>query len=104
MIFKKAAPLAELLKPAPVNKITKLQIHYNCGFGNFLTIRGQGAGLTWDSGTTLKNIRDDLWSFEPVLPFTQIEFKILLNDQVYETGENNLLKTGQNLDHTPRFE
>lgn len=82
---------------------TKIKIKYDVGFGNTLTIRGQGAGLSWEKGIPLKNVHRDEWIFETEKTFTEIEFKILINDKIYENGENHLLKHGSHIQYGPIF-
>ena len=82
---------------------TRVVIKYDVGFNNHLTIRGKGANLNWDKGLPLKNIKRDEWVWETDIPFTQCEFKILLNDAAYETGENHRLKAGSSITYTPHF-
>ena len=60
-----------------------------------LAIRGQGAGLSWDKGVALKNLSADEWVWETDASFKDCEFKVLLNDQRYEEGENHRLKKGK---------
>jgi hypothetical protein len=82
---------------------TKIIVTYDCGFHNHLTIRGEGAGLSWHHGTALKNTDKDQWIFEIVCPDLSFEFKILINDQVFEIGENHQIKKGEMKHILPRF-
>lgn len=82
---------------------TRVIIKYDVGFNNALYIRGKGANLSWDHGTPLKNISRDEWVWETDAPFTQCEFKILINDNQFEQGENHLLTAGKSLQLTPAF-
>ena len=82
---------------------TRIAVRYDVGFSNTLSIRGKGANLSWDRGIQLKNVKPDLWVWETEAPFTQIEFKVLVNDQTYEEGENRTLKQGSQVEYTPRF-
>ena len=82
---------------------TKITIKYDAGFGNILTIRGQGANLNWSEGVQLKNVNPDEWTWETEQPFTSCEFKVLLNDHTYEQGHNHQLTKGSHLQYTPKF-
>lgn len=86
-----------------VSSKTQIIIKYDVGFGNALYIRGRGAQLSWDKGIPLKNTHTDEWIWETDIPFTACEFKILLNDQVYEAGDNHPLTQGSHLQYTPAF-
>lgn len=82
---------------------TRITVRYDVGFSNILYLRGKGANLSWDRGVQLKNVKPDLWVWETEAPFSQIEFKVLINDRVYEEGENRTLKSGSQVEYTPRF-
>ncbi len=83
--------------------ITRIVVHYDVGFGNSLYLRGQGANLHWDKGVQLKNTSPSEWVWETNLSFTLAEFKVLVNDKVYELGPNHTLKCGAVAQYTPRF-
>ncbi len=82
---------------------TRLTIKYNVGYPNQLYIRGKGANLSWEKGQPLKNVKADEWVWETDTNFTQCEFKVLINDRCYETGNNHVLKAGSTLWYTPHF-
>jgi hypothetical protein len=80
------------------NKNTKTKIILKCdiGYQNQLFIRGQGANLSWKKGELLKNIKADEWVWETSASFSECEFKVLLNDTIYEIGENHQIHEGAN--------
>lgn len=83
---------------------TRITVNYDVGFNNQLTIRGKGgANLSWDKGIPLKNIKRDEWIFETDAHFSQFEFKILVNDNAYEQGQNHVASWGSNCTFTPHF-
>ncbi len=82
---------------------TKVTIKYDVGFPNQLFIRGKGANLNWDKGQPLKNVKPDEWVWETDTHFTHCEFKVLINDRIYENGDNHHLNAGSNLLYTPHF-
>jgi len=82
---------------------TRLTIKYDVGFSNQLFIRGKGANLSWDKGQLLKNVKPDEWIWECETPFNTCEFKILINDHVYENGDNHQINSGCSLVYTPNF-
>lgn len=88
-----------------IQKSTKSRIiiKFDVGFSNILYLRGKGANLNWDQGIPLKNIKADEWIWETETPFTNCEFKVLINDKQYEIGENHLLKPGATVSYTPNF-
>lgn len=91
------------LSPQTSSGKTKVTIKYNAGFPNQLFIRGKGANLSWEKGQPLKNTKPDEWVWETDTRFSSCEFKILINDTIYETGENHLLNEGANILYTPSF-
>lgn len=82
---------------------TRVTAKYDVGFSNVLYIRGQGAGLNWDKGIPMKNLKADEWVWETDARFTTGEFKVLINDRIYEQGNNHPLKNGSNNQFSPRF-
>src|SRR4030095_2698721 len=82
---------------------TTVAAKIDVGFGNALFIRGQGPGLSWDRGTPL-NCRDDsIWVWSADKAKEKIEFKLLLNDQVWAQGENVTIAAGEKIEVVPRF-
>jgi hypothetical protein len=82
---------------------TRITVKYDVGYSNQLYIRGKGANLSWDKGHPLKNAKADEWVWETDVPFTHCEFKVLINDRVYENGDNHHLNAGSTLLYTPHF-
>ncbi|MBA3816709.1 MAG: hypothetical protein H0X29_09385 [Parachlamydiaceae bacterium] len=82
---------------------TRIVIKFDVGFKNSITIRGKGAGLSWDRGLSLKNTKADEWMWETETPFTTGEFKVLINDTRYELGENHTLRCGASIHYAPKF-
>jgi hypothetical protein len=86
-----------------VHQKTRITVKVDVGFGNQLFIRGKGAHLTWEKGLPLINIKADEWTWETEEVLSQCEFKVLLNDQIYEKGENHLINSGAAVTVTPYF-
>ena len=82
---------------------TKITIKYDVGFPNQLYIRGKGANLSWEKGQALRNTKNDEWVWENESTFSQCEFKVLINDKQYETGENHHITPGSTVIYSPRF-
>lgn len=83
--------------------ITRVTVKFDVGFGNALYIRGKGANLNWNKGTLMKNVKPDEWQWEIDLPFNACEFKVLINDREYESGDNHPLIAGSAIQYTPKF-
>ncbi len=92
-------------KPAVIakKKKTKITVKFDAGFPNNLFIRGRGADLSWDKGIPLNNVQADEWIWETDRPFATCEFKILINDELYEAGDNHVVQCGAQVIYTPRF-
>lgn len=82
---------------------TRVYVKFDAGFGNHLYIRGEGANLSWNKGIQLKNIKADEWVWETSQPFHQCKFKVLINDKIYETGNDRLVNNGSTMSYTPQF-
>jgi hypothetical protein len=67
----------------------RITAHIDVGFGNWLTVRGHGAGLSWNRGISLKNEGPGEWSWESS-GCGKVEFKLLLNDVLWERGDNHI--------------
>lgn len=100
----KRAALNVVKKTArPRVKKTIVIVKYDCGFNNHLSIRGHGANLSWEHGQALENVKGDEWLFETITEDPGVEFKILINDQVFEIGDNHHVKKGEKKEHHPKF-
>lgn len=86
------------------NGSTRIVVKYDVGFTNQLYIRGEGANLNWEKGQPLKNVKADEWVWETDQPFCQCKFKVLVNDRIYECGENHLVTAGASMQYTPHFQ
>jgi hypothetical protein len=83
---------------------TVIIVKCNCGFPNNLYIRGEKIpGLSWTKGILLKNAKVDEWRWETETPFTSGEVKVLINDKVYEKGNNHKIECGTTSTFTPSF-
>jgi hypothetical protein len=103
LIKTKGSPAQVAKKAINQRRGTSVLIRYDAGFPNQLYIRGTGANLSWERGIPLKNLGTDQWIWETDLPLTHCEFKVLINDQIFESGENHTLKEGTHIQYTPRF-
>ncbi len=98
-VKKPAAPKA---KPAVVTASTIIVAAVDVGFGNALTLRGEGAGLSWEKGVALEYNADNKWSVS--LPASgPITFKFLINDTTWSVGEDYSVPSGASVELTPAF-
>jgi hypothetical protein len=104
-IKKPAAPVpvvpAAVAKPKGIRVAITAKV--DVGFGNALYIRGDGAGLSWNKGTLLDCVSNDTWSI--VLPSVDkpLAFKLVLNDEVWSSGEDFNAAPGDTVTVTPAF-
>ena len=83
---------------------TRIVIHCDTGFGNGLTIRGNTSPLRWDFGQRCENKNADTWVFETERPKDgELRFKVLLNDAVWERGEDHRAAVGRETHIFPSF-
>ena len=100
-IAKKAAVKAAVL--APVYQTTTIVAAIDVGFGNTLTLRGEGPGLSWERGVPLECATGDLWTI--TLPGTShpIVCKFLINDATWCIGDDYTVLPGSSVVLSPTF-
>lgn len=85
-------------------KKTRIIIQVDENFENELFLRGEGvSSLSWEKGVELKHDRPDEWVFETEEPFSAGSFKVLIDDQTFEMGENHPLYPGASMRVNPKF-
>ena len=96
----KASPKA---KAKPEAVVTTIVAAIDVGFGNRITLRGEGPGLSWEAGVPLECVADDRWSI--TLPETSqpIICKFLLNDVDWCSGEDYTVLPGSSVVLSPTF-
>ncbi len=94
-------PVKVVRKAVPVS--SKVVIKYDVGFPNQIYIRGNGPGMSWEKGVAMRNVGPDEWVWETSQPFSECEFKVLVNDYSFEEGENHRLSKGESVQYTPHF-
>lgn len=83
---------------------TKIIVQFDAGFSNQIYLRGEGIPeLSWGKGLPLKNVKADEWVWETEVPFKAGQFKILINDQAYELGDNHRIYPGTSIRINPKF-
>lgn len=85
-------------------KKTRIVVQVEEDFPSELYLRGEGvSGLSWEKGVHMKHERPEEWIFETDEPFSTGSFKVLVNDQTYELGENHTLYPGASIRINPKF-
>jgi hypothetical protein len=59
--------------------------------------------LSWDKGTPLECVDATKWVWSTKSAEGTIEFKLLLNDQVWAQGEKMSVAAGESMEATPVF-
>jgi hypothetical protein len=90
-------------KPIANELVTLVKARIDVGLGNALFIRGQGNGLRWDKGQPLKCLAASTWIWSTNQAREKVEFKLLLNDQVWSEGANLVIEPGRQIEVTPSF-
>lgn len=88
-------------KPAAVT--TTIVAAVDVGFGNRLTIRGTGAGLSWDSGIALTCVDGAQWAITLPSGAEPIVCKFLINDETWCAGEDYTVLPGASVVLSPVF-
>jgi hypothetical protein len=84
---------------------TKIIAEVDVGFGNTLYIRGAGCGLSWDKGVAMHNKDAKFWTFEcnKCKCKGNFEYKFLINDEIWCTGDNLVAKCCKKNIASPKF-
>lgn len=102
----KKATKAVAKKPRTKKKIavkTTIAARVDVGFGNNLYIRGEGAGLSWDVGILMRNLSPYEWAWETKSADKPIEYKLLINDEIWANGENQFAQSDETSITAPTF-
>ena len=111
-VKKAVAPKKSTTKKVPVKKTatpkkaasqTSIIARVDVGFGNTLYVRGEGAGLSWEKGTALKNITPYEWGFASKKGSGPVTFKFLINDILWAEGEDLTVAVGGKSVSSPTF-
>lgn len=97
---KKAATKKAIAKKPPLTTVTA---RVDVGFGNNLYIRGEGAGLSWESGVLMDNLSPYEWAFSTAKAKGTVTFKFLINDEVWADGDNLTVAAGGSSISSPTF-
>ena len=106
-VKKAPAVKAKAAKPKAVAKpavsTTTIVATVDVGFGNSLTIRGSGAGLSWDSGVALTCLDGAQWAITLPAAAEPIVCKFLINDESWCLGEDYTVMPGSSVVLSPVF-
>ncbi len=94
------APPVKATAKLPATQITAL---INVGFGNTLYVRGEGAGLSWDTGLALDCVGDGQWSVSISSEGEKVVYKFLINDLTWSAGADYVAEPGSKVTVEPAF-
>lgn len=107
---KKAAVKKVAAKKAPAKKATKkaapkttIVANVDVGFGNTLFLRGSAKGLSWSEGVPMDCKSDSSWSIDIAGVRSSFEFKVLINDEYWSAGYNDVAEAGVETVVSPAF-
>jgi len=86
-------------KGSRVTIIAKVDV----GFGNSVYIRGDEPYLHWSRGVALGSVAGDKWEIVLTAIDRPFQFKFLLNDADWSSGENLTASPGDTIEVTPSF-
>jgi hypothetical protein len=94
---------AKTTTASPEIRTTTIVAAIDVGFGNSLSLRGEGAGLSWEKGTLMECVSGDVWSISLAETAHPIVCKFLINDQVWCTGDDYTVLPGSSVVLSPTF-
>lgn len=100
---KKSIAPAKKKSAAAEPPVTFISAQIDIGFGNQLTIRGEGPGLSWDQGLPLDNADASLWTISIKNATKPVTFKVLVNDLSWSAGPDYVVEPGQSITINPTF-
>lgn len=96
-----AAPTVKTTPPMPL--LTTITAEIDIGFGNTLWLRGDGPGLSWETGLIMDCVADDKWSVTLTDAGAPVVFKFLVNDLSWSAGDDYVVKPGASVSLKPTF-
>lgn len=100
---KKAPAKKAVKKPAAKKSATTIIVKYDVGMGNTLALRGDGPGLSWETGTIMENLDAETWQWKTSKAKSAFEIKFLINDTTWSLGENEIIEPGTVSGFSPDF-
>jgi len=100
---KTAAPAKKKSAASSEPPATFISAQIDIGFGNHLTVRGAGPGLSWDEGLVMDNTGSNLWTVAIVKATKPVTFKVLVNDLNWSTGADYVVAPGKSVTIFPTF-
>jgi predicted alpha/beta superfamily hydrolase len=96
------AALSLLMSNSPA-EATTVRVHYDVGYGNRITLRGNKAPLSWSTGTSATWGPGNIWTLSWAHSVGDVELKPLVNDASWSAGANYRIPAGATVDLYPFF-
>lgn len=100
---KKTAAKSPAKKKASLPSKTTIVASVDVGFGNALFLRGDGPGLSWSKGVPLDCKNDSTWEIAMTGLTESFDYKLLINDECWDIGDNSTATIGKVNKISPRF-
>jgi hypothetical protein len=100
---RKPAATAAPETPPGLQPVTTVEARIDVGFGNTLFIRGEGDGLSWETGRPLTCIEASRWAWRSDRARGRVVFKLLLNDTNWAQGPDQIVNRGESVGLIPSF-
>lgn len=100
-VAAKKAPAKKVAKKAAPK--TSIVANVDIGFGNTLFLRGSAKGLSWSEGVPMDCKSDSSWSIDIAGVTSAFEFKVLINDEYWNAGYNDVAEPGVETTISPAF-
>ncbi len=93
-LYKNRIPL--IVHRSSINtRPTSIAITYKISPRHRLFIRGSGNGLSWEKGCPLTRYDDSTWLYGSPFPLEDMEYKFLINDSIWQEGDNYKIINGK---------
>jgi len=85
-------------------QVTRIDTAVDVGDGHFVALRGQTAPVDWETGWPLRRLDDGSWrALLTEWDGGPVEFKLLRDDEQWQTGDNEVATPGTDTVVTPTF-
>lgn len=81
----------------------EIHVHYDVGWGNQISIRGSGAGLSWTQGQAATWTPGNVWVYSTPVQAGGFSFKPLFNDALWSVGADYVVPAGDSVVHVYPF-
>ncbi|MBU2711910.1 glycoside hydrolase family 15 protein [Zooshikella harenae] len=83
--------------------MTTVNVHYDAGWGNHITVRGDAKLLNWKEGAATRWTEGNVWRLTFPQQTSAFEVKALINDKTWQKQENFKVKPCEDNHFWPRF-